>query len=101
MHSEGALQNSRDGADVVPAEQMKANREHLSKLLKEQGIQAVPHGFRASFRGWMAEECPREARREAALAHQVKGRLGRHTRSMPFEHRCRLMRDGARTSMEY
>ena len=28
----------------------------LSKLLKEQGVQAVPHGFRSSFRDWAAEE---------------------------------------------
>ena len=40
----------------------------LSKLLKEQGIEAVPHGFRSSFRDWAAEATnhPREAA-EAAL----------------------------------
>ena len=27
----------------------------LSKLLRELGIPAVPHGFRSSFRDWAAE----------------------------------------------
>ena len=27
----------------------------ISKLLRENGIQAVPHGFRSSFRDWCAE----------------------------------------------
>ena len=122
-------------ADVwtVPAERMKANREHrvplscraakilraaralrngskfvfpsprgkplsdmtLSKLLKEQGVQAVPHGFRSSFRDWPAEETnhPREVV-EAALAHQVKDRVeAAYPRSTLFERRRRLMAD--------
>ena len=120
-------------ADVwtVPAERMKANREHrvplstraaaileaaralgngsdlvfpsprakplsdmtLSKLLKEQGIQAVPHGFRSSFRDWASEETnyPREVV-EAALAHQVKDKVeAAYARSTLFERRRRLM----------
>ena len=42
----------------------------LSKLVKELGIAAVPHGFRSSFRDWAAEQtnAPR-AVMEAALAH--------------------------------
>ena len=42
----------------------------LSKLVKELGIVAVPHGFRSSFRDWAAEQtnAPR-AVMEAALAH--------------------------------
>lgn len=27
----------------------------ISKLVREQGIAAVPHGFRSSFRDWAAE----------------------------------------------
>ena len=40
----------------------------LSKLIKELGIAAVPHGFRSSFRDWAAERTstPREVV-EAAL----------------------------------
>ncbi len=45
----------------------------LSKLIKELGIPAVPHGFRSSFRDWAAERTstPREVV-EAALAHSVQ-----------------------------
>ena len=44
----------------------------LSKLLRENGVAAVPHGFRSSFRDWAAECTPfaREVM-EAALAHGV------------------------------
>ena len=42
----------------------------LSKLLRENGIAAVPHGFRSSFRDWCGEatNAPREVA-EACLAH--------------------------------
>ena len=42
----------------------------LSKLVRENGIPAVPHGFRASFRTWAAEcsDVPREIA-EFALGH--------------------------------
>ena len=42
----------------------------VSKLLRENGINAVPHGFRASARDWMAEctDAPREIA-EHCLAH--------------------------------
>ena len=45
----------------------------LSKLIKELGIAAVPHGFRSSFRDWVAERTrtPREVV-DAALAHTVQ-----------------------------
>ena len=45
----------------------------LSKLIKELGIAAVPHGFRSNFRDWAAERTntPREVV-EAALAHTVR-----------------------------
>ena len=45
----------------------------LSRLTRELGIAAVPHGFRSSFRDWAAEHTntPREVV-EAALAHTVQ-----------------------------
>ena len=96
---------------LIPAERMKANREHcvplsrravqilemarslqnasglvfpsprsralsdmtLSKLLRDQGIPAVPHGFRSSFRDWAAERTNhRREAIEAALAHTIR-----------------------------
>ena len=47
----------------------------LSKLLRERGIQAVPHGFRSSFRDWCGEMGqPREVA-EACLAHAVRSKV--------------------------
>ena len=44
----------------------------ISKTVRQCGIQAVPHGFRSSFRDWAGENgYPRDIA-EAALAHQVK-----------------------------
>ena len=44
----------------------------VSKLLRDAGIEAVPHGFRSSFRDWAAENnIPRELA-EASLAHAVE-----------------------------
>ena len=67
----------------------------LSKLTKELGIAAVPHGFRSSFRDWAAERTttPREVV-EAALAHTVQNPTeAAYARSDLFERRRRLMDD--------
>ena len=45
----------------------------LSKLLREQGIDGVPHGFRSSFRDWATEETKAEYDvMEMCLAHTVR-----------------------------
>ena len=67
----------------------------LSKLIKELGIAAVPHGFRSSFRDWAAEQTntPREVV-EAALAHTVRNPTeAAYARSDLFGCRRRLMDD--------
>ena len=99
------------GLWTVPAQRMKAHREHrvplsvraaavlaeandlrngglvfpsvtgrpmsdatLSKLIRELGINAVPHGFRSSFRDWCGDTAqPREVA-EAALAHTIRNK---------------------------
>ena len=69
----------------------------LSSLLKRLEIAAVPHGFRSSFRDWVAEETdhPREVA-EAALAHLVRNPVeAAYARSDLFERRRRLMDDWA------
>ena len=69
----------------------------LSKLIKELGIAAVPHGFRSSFRDWAAEHTntPREVV-EAALAHTVRNPTeAAYARSDLFARRRRLMDDWA------
>ena len=64
----------------------------LSKLLREQGIQAVPHGFRSSFRDWCGETGqPREVA-EACLAHATKSKVeAAHARSDLLNRRRLLM----------
>ena len=44
----------------------------LGKLMKDRGIDAVPHGFRSSFRDWCGESGIARKVAEAALAHVVK-----------------------------
>ena len=71
--------------------------KRLSKLIKELGIAAVPHGFRSSFRDWAAEHTttPREVV-EAALAHTVRNPTeAAYARSDLFARRRRLMDDWA------
>ena len=43
----------------------------ISKLLRENDVQAVPHGFRSSFRDWCAEANLDRRVAESALAHRV------------------------------
>ena len=62
-----------------------------SKLLKELGVDAVPHGFRSSFRDWCADTGKEREIAEAALAHTVGGVEGAYFRSDLFERRRRLM----------
>lgn len=67
----------------------------LSKLLRELGVRAVPHGFRSSFRDWAAErtEVPREVC-ELALAHVNSDRVeAAYRRSDLFDRRRELMQD--------
>ena len=64
----------------------------LSRLLKTLRIAAVPHGFRSSFRDWVAEatEHPREVA-EAALAHVVQNMVeAAYRRTDLFEQQRRL-----------
>ena len=69
----------------------------LPKLLQNQEIAAVPHGFRSSFRDWASERTnhPREVI-EAALAHMVRNKVeAAYARSDLFERRRHLMDDWA------
>ena len=70
----------------------------LSKLLRENGVEAVPHGFRSSFRVWASERtsAPREVA-EASLAHVNADRVeAAYQRSDLFDKRRALMDGWAR-----
>ena len=62
--------------------------------LREQGIAAVPHGFRSSFRDWAGEETdhPREVI-EAALAHVVRNRVEAAYACLDLFERWRVLMD--------
>ena len=63
----------------------------ISKLIRENGIPAVPHGFRSSFRDWCGETGAAREVAEACLAHTVKGVEGAYFRSDLLLRRRELM----------
>lgn len=62
-----------DGAGLLfPSSTGKPMSDNtISKLLRENGIAAVPHGFRSSFRNWAAHANVDRQTAESALAHVV------------------------------
>ena len=67
----------------------------ISKLVHENGIEAVPHGMRSSFRDWCRDSgVPREIA-EAALAHTVGGVEGAYARSDLLEAQRPIMEQWA------
>lgn len=69
----------------------------LTAVLRRMKVDAVPHGFRSTFRNWAAETTnyPREIA-ELALAHTVGSEVERaYMRSDLFEKRRALMQDWA------
>ena len=70
----------------------------MTKVMRDMGVDAVPHGFRASFSSWCASSTayPSEVR-EMALAHAVgDGTVAAYQRSDLFEKRRNLMADWAK-----
>jgi len=49
----------------------------ISKIMRDKGLDYVPHGFRSSFRDWAAERMPSipDPVAEAALAHKVSDKV--------------------------
>ena len=91
-------QHERLGAAAYPSPTGRVlNDSTLSKLLREIGVGAVPHGFRSRFRDWAAECCSgSRAVCELALAHVNSDRGGAaYRRSDLFEHSRQLMEDWA------
>ena len=70
----------------------------LSKLVRENGIQGVPHGFRSSFRDWAQENTSASwAAMELSLSHAVGSDVERaYLRSDLLEQRRMLMEDWGR-----
>lgn len=93
-----AAKLKRDGDDLVfpgTKDKKPLSDMTLSKLMKDLGIAAVPHGFRSSFRDWTGEATnhPREVV-EFALAHVIQDKAeAAYARSDLFEKRRVLMAD--------
>jgi integrase len=99
LHAARALKQE-DSALVFPG--TKAGKPlsdmTLSKLMKELAIDAVPHGFRSSFRDWAGEQTTyaREVC-EFALAHVISDKAeAAYARSDLFDKRRGLINDWAR-----
>lgn len=69
----------------------------LSLMLRKRGIEAVPHGFRSSFRDWAAEQTSAShAAMELSLAHKVGSTVEQaYFRSDLYEQRRKLMQEWA------
>jgi len=70
----------------------------MTKVMRDMGVDAVPHGFRATFSSWCASSTayPTEVR-EMALAHAIgDGTVAAYQRSDLFDKRRNLMADWAR-----
>ena len=88
-------QETHDGSGLLfpSASGRTLSNMTLSKLVKELGIPAVPHGFRSSFRDWASEQtdAPR-AVMEAALSHKLGDAVEQaYARSDLFNKRRGLM----------
>lgn len=66
-------------------------------LMKDLGVNAVPHGFRSSFRDWASEQTDTpHAVMEAALAHAVQNQVeAAYARSDLLDRRRTLMQEWA------
>ena len=96
---EAARDAMPDGMEqIFPSQRGKTLSDNtISKLLRENGVNCVPHGMRSSFRDWAAEcsDVPREIA-EHALAH-VEGSASEraYKRTDFFERRRALMQEWA------
>ena len=90
-----AVRRLTDGSGLVfrSARGRPLSELAISKMVRDLGIGAVPHGFRSSFRDWAAEcsDAPREVC-ELALAHVNTNAIeAAYRRSDLFERRRALM----------
>jgi integrase len=67
----------------------------MTKVMRDMGVDAVPHGFRASFSSWYASSTAYTSEvREMALAHAIgDDTVGAYQRSDLFEKRRNLLTD--------
>ena len=89
-----ALQLSVRQNDLVfpSATGRRMSNNTLSKLLRDLSLDAVPHGFRSSFRDWCGESGQSRELAEAALAHTIRNKAeAPYARTDLLERRRELM----------
>ena len=87
-----------DGSGLVfPSQRGKVlTDDAVSRLVRENNIDAVPHGFRSSFRDWCGDTGVAREVAEACLAHTVRNQVeAAYARSDLLERRRRVMQDWA------
>ncbi|MER9462675.1 integrase arm-type DNA-binding domain-containing protein [Mesorhizobium sp. M0387] len=69
----------------------------LSAVMRRMAVAAVPHGFRSTFRDWVAERTAYQSHvAEMALAHSIRNKVeAAYRRGDLFEKRRQLMQDWA------
>lgn len=88
-----------EGSDLVfPSARGRALSDMtLTKVMRDMGLEAVPHGFRSTFRDWTSERTnyPRDVA-EMALAHTIGDKVeAAYRRGELFDKRRRMMADWA------
>ena len=89
----GEAEELRENELVFPsATGCRMSDNTISKLLRDLGINAVPHGFRSSFRDWCGESGQSRELAEAALAHTIRNKAeAAYARTDLLERRRELM----------
>ena len=71
-----ARESSGDSGLVFPSPRGRVlTDDPLSRLVRENNIDAVPHGFRSSFRDWCGDTGVAREVAEACLAHTIKNQV--------------------------
>lgn len=94
-----SLERSATSELVFPSSNLKPLSDMtLSAVMRRMGVDAVPHGFRSTFRDWAAERTPYSGEIvEMALAHAVANAVeAAYRRGDLFDKRGPLMKDWAK-----
>ena len=88
------------GVDLLfpsPSKQTNLSDATMGSLMKDMGYDAVPHGFRSTFRGFSAEETDfTDEVKKTAMAHKHGDKLDEaYWRTDVFRKRKRLMQEWA------
>ena len=87
------LSDGEPGSLVFPSPRGKPLSDAtLGKLMRDRGIDAVPHGFRSSFRDWCGETGIAREVAEACLAHVVRDKAeAAYARSDLLDRRAEVL----------